>query len=353
MWDAASCMDRTVRMMPKQIPALKKKQIRSLPYSRSAMFRAMAKREAAVFRGVPVDTQRHELLDSTESLIHALSNKFPWHTNSRVQVGPSAIQKRLPVREIMRRWRGRRAVVGVTDLHIRGTRLEEFIDTRALSEFNLIIRGSDKLSDQEMLTLVIASPGNVTDSHSDDPDGTNHCFTGKKLWLAWETFEGIKAGMQDVERQNVYGAAKFSMARFLSLKSARWWLVTAGDTLFLPANFTHKVFTLEYYLGVGSFHIGLPGCLDNLSRWLYYGPLWSLDDPAGDNKDLVDEIASICLRIAKRTGAASVRTRNRWGYEQMLEGYRHWCAHTKSAIRKQVLQHDQFRQLVDVAKSAN
>ncbi len=352
LWDRVAGMDRTVRIASKQIPALKKKLISSRAYSRSAMFSAMAKREAAVFRGVPVDTQRLKLLDPTDSLVHALSTKFPRRTTSRVQVGPSAIEKRLPVREIMRRWREKRAVVGVTDLHIRGTRLEDFIDTRALSNFNVIIRGSDNLSDQEMLTLVIASPGNVTDSHSDDPDGTNHCFTGKKLWLAWETFEGIKAGMQDVERQDVYGAARFSMSKFLSLKSARWWLVINGDTLFLPANLTHKVFTLEYYLGVGSFHVGLPGCLDNLSRWLYHGPLWSLDDSKGENKDLVDEIVSICLRIARRTASASNRTRDRWGYDQMLDGYRYWLANTKYHIRKQVLGHDEFRQLVDIARTA-
>ncbi len=352
LWDRVSQMDRTVRITRKQIPALKKKQIISGPYSRSAMFDAMASRDAAVFHGVPIDTQRHQRLDPTDSLVHALSTKFPRRETSRVQVGPSATQKCLPVREIMRRWRGRRAIVGVTDLHIRGTKLEEFIDTRALSDFNLIIRGSDRLSTQEMLTLVIASPGNVTDSHSDDPDGTNHCFTGKKLWLAWETFEGIEAGMQDVERQSVYGAARFSMARFLSLKSSRWWLVTGGDTLFLPANLTHKVFTLEYYLGVGSFHVGLPGCLDNLTRWLYYGPLWSLHDPVRENENLVDEIVRVCLRIAKRTAAASQRSRDRWGYGQMLDGYRHWRANTRKQIRDRVLRHDDFRELVDVARSA-
>lgn len=352
LWDLVAGMDRTVRIASKQIQALKKKQIRSQAYSRSAMFQAMAKREPAVLRGVPVDTQRDKELDSTESLVHALSTKFPRRTTAKAQVGPSAMEKRLPVREIMRRWRGKRAVVGVTDLHIRGTRLEEFIDTRALSDFNLIIRGSDNLSDQEMLTIVIASPGNVTDSHSDDPDGTNHCFIGKKLWLAWETFEGITAGMQDVERQKVHGTARFSMSTFLSLKSARWWLVTTGDTLYLPSNLTHKVFTLEYYLGVGSFHVGLPGCLDNLSRWLYYGPLWSLDDPKGENKDLVDEMVSICLRMARRTGSASNRTRNRWGYELMLDGYRYWLTNTSSRIRKQVLQHDEFSQLVNIARTA-
>lgn len=352
LWERVGQMDRTVRISPRQVPALQKKQIRSQPYSRSAMFDAMAKRRAAVFRGVPVDTQRHERLDPTDSLVHALSTKFPRRETSRVQVGPAAIQKRLPVREIMRRWRGRRAVVGVTDLHIRGTKLEEFIDTRALSNFNLIIRGSDRLSSQEMLTLVIASPGNVTDSHSDDPDGTNHCFTGQKLWLAWETFEGIEAGMQDVERQDVYGPAKFSMRNFLSLKSSCWWLVTDGDTLFLPSNLTHKVFTLEYYLGVGSFHVGLPGCLDNLSRWLYYGPLWSLNDPQAENEDLVDEIASICLRTARRTARASNRARDRWGYAQLISGYRHWLATTKRHIRDEVMHHDDFRQLVDIARIA-
>ena len=352
LWTKASDMDSNIRVSKKHLPALKRKFVPARPYSRQAMFDSMAKRRACVFQGVPVLSHAIKGLDTRESLVHSLSTQFPRLERSRVQVGPSHAVTRLPVREIMRRWKGQRAIVGVTDLHIRGTKVENVIDTRALSDFNILIRGSEDLALQEMMTLVIASPGNVTDSHSDDPDGTNHCFFGKKLWLAWETFEGIEAGMQDIERQDVFSKAKFSMSRFLSLKSSRWWVVSTGDTLFLPSNLTHKVLTFSYYLGVGSFHVGLPGCIDNLSRWLHYGPLWSRNDAKGENQSLVDEIAALCVRTARRAQAGCQRTRRRWGYDQFPGAYKYWLRNTSSRVRKQVCQHPGLGELIDLAKTS-
>ena len=316
------------------------------------MFSRMARRQVGVFRDLPVAACKQRGLDERESLIRTLSSKFPKNEMSNVQVGPAGKRTRLPVREIMRRWSGQKAVVGVTDLHIRGCRVEEAIDTKALSDFNLLIRGTEDLAVQEMMTLVIASPGNVTDSHSDDPDGTNHCFFGKKLWLAWDTFDGIAAGMEDVERQDVYTRAKFNMEKFLGLKSACWFIVSDGDTLFLPANMTHKVFTLDYYLGVGSFHVGLPGSFDNLARWIYHGPLWELDDPHNETSGLVDEVAKICVRTARRVKNASIKTQQRWGYDRLAEGYAYWQKNTRSAVKKAAMANPYFKEFAELAQFA-
>ena len=56
-----------------------------------------------------------------------------------------------------------------------------------------------------MYSLVISTRGYVTDSHSDAPDSTNYCFTGRKLWIAWETQEGLEHGLEDVEHVKVKG----------------------------------------------------------------------------------------------------------------------------------------------------
>lgn len=352
IWKTISGMDSTVRASKGMMPEIAKRRIYSQAYSRDKMFIEMAKRRPAIFRDVPVFAKDKRGIESKDALIRTLSTKFPKGELSNVQVGPTRIQRRLPVTEIMRRWEGQRAIVGVTDLHIRGTRVEDVIDTQALSDFNILIRGTDNLSTQEMMTLVIASPGNVTDSHSDDPDGTNHCFFGKKIWLVWETFEGIEAGLEDVERQDVYDAAKFNMTKFMSLPSARWFVVSTGDTLSLPSNMTHKVFTLDYYIGVGSFHVGLPGSIDNLSRWIYHGPLWSLADRKGENVDLVDEIARICLRTARRARAGSPSMQERWGYSYLRDGYKHWVSNTSATIKKQVLRHLDFSEFVELASNA-
>ena len=123
--------------------------------------------------------------------------------------------------------------------------MEEVIAPEVLSAFNLLTRSSPGARRQEMFSFVISSRGHLTDSHSDAPDSSNFCFTGRKLWLAWDTYEGAGYGLQDVERTPVKGRARFDMRSWLSLRSARWFLVNPGETLFLPASMTHKVITLE------------------------------------------------------------------------------------------------------------
>lgn len=352
LWSDAESMDSTLRVTPHQHDALRRKLVRTQPFSRERMFHDMARRRVSVFRNVPVLVRRTARATTREALIDAFTRAFPPREKSRVQVGPSHAVTRLPVREILRRWMGGRAIVGVTDLHIRGTGVERVIDTQALSNFNALIRGSEDLATQEMMTLVIASPGNVTDSHSDDPDGTNHCFLGKKLWLAWDTFEGMSRGLEDVERQVIGDQAKFDMSRFLALPSSRWWAVSAGDTLFLPGSLTHKVVTLEPYLGVGSFHIGLPGSLDTFTRWLYHGPLWSIDDPRHENAGLVEEAIDVALRITRRARTGSQRTKERWGYHHMNQAFTTWTRTAHSDVRRHVMENDPFRQLVELARDA-
>lgn len=352
LWQQAEEMDRTLRITPRHFESLHRKFVRPTTFSRHSMFLNMARREVSIFRGVPVLVHGDKASNTRDTLIAALSKKFPPRENSRVQVGPSHHSTNLPVREIMRRWLRGRAIVGVTDLHIRGTKVEDVIDTAALSDFNVIICGSDDLAREEMMTLVIASPGNVTDSHSDDPSGTNHCFFGKKLWLAWDTFEGMPSGLQDVERQSVPGQAKFDMSRFLALQSSRWFLVSTGDTLFLPGNLTHKVVTLEPYLGVGSFYLGLPSSLDSLTRWIYHGPLWSILDPKKENAGLVDEAAKVVLRVARRAHFGPMKLKDRWGYHYMYAAYAAWKKSANPETRRCALEHPTFRSIVEIAKSS-
>lgn len=352
LWKDAARMDSTLRVNKNHYAGLKRKFVAPKVYSRERMFLDMAQRRVSIFRQVPVLVRKYQGVDTRDVLVNALCKKFPPKETSRVQVGPSHTVKRLPVREIMRRWLGGRAIVGVTDLHIRDTKVNEVIDTQALSHFNILIRGSEDLSLQEMMTLVIASRGNVTDSHSDDPDGSNHCFFGKKLWLAWDTFEGMQAGLEDVERQQVYDVCKFNMSAFLKLKSSRWFLVCDGETLFLPGNLTHKVITLEPYLGVGSFHVGLPSSLDSLTRWLYHGPLWSIADRNNECANLVNEAATVTLAVAQRARAGSDRLKNRWGYHYLNKAYVTWCKTVSKSVRHQVSGHDTFRRLLKLAASA-
>jgi hypothetical protein len=337
LWQQAARYDRRLRL-PRNaaqrqalLAALARKRIAAQPYSQAALFGAVAGSRPAVLQGVPVPVagaERHGLVDA---LVAALERGFGDEPCARAQIGPQRVRRHLTVPQLMRRWDSGRHLVSVTDLHVRGTPLARSIDTRALSAFNLLPRGGETMQRQEMMTLVVASAGNVTDSHSDDPDGSNHCFVGRKLWLAWDTFEGRRVGLQDCEREPVNGSARFDLARFCALPGARWWTVESGQTLFLPGRFAHRVITLEPYIGIGSFYVTPASCLDSLMRWYVHGPLWSLDDPEGDNDGLVDGIARALQRRTKRLAHGSAAARRQWGLAHVALGLRRWRARWPAA----------------------
>jgi hypothetical protein len=352
LWDVAERLDPTIHVTARQLPALTGKFVKPMPYSRALMFHNMARRIVGIYRGVPMPVRAARGISKRQALIDALSHRFPAREIARVQTGPKHLLKRIPVREVMRRWHRGRAILGVTDLHIRNTWVEAILDTRELSFFNALIRGSEDLALEEMMTLVIASAGHVTDSHSDDPDGTNHCYFGQKLWLAWDVFEGMAAGLEDVERQEVLTDARFDMRTFLSLASSRWFLVSTGDTLFLPGNLTHKVLTLEPYIGIGSFNLGLPSSLDTLTRWIHHGPLWSINDKKGENTRLVSEALRATLAMAQRARDGSPLLRARYGYRWMGNAYRVWKSTTPPDVQAIVARNEAFACLLEIAQSA-
>lgn len=192
------------------------------------------------------------------------------------------------------------------------------IDCSLLSSFNLLAGAPDPIGTEEILTMVVSSAGALSDSHTDDPDGSNHCFAGEKLWLVWDSFQGLARGLEDVERCDVYGdQAAFSISRFLAVPGSRWFVVTPGQTLFLPGHLTHKVITLERYLGVGSFFVMLPSYLRTLMRWTKHTPLWALTAPPRQRLDLVDLITGRVIRKIGELSDGSRAEKDRWGLPYM------------------------------------
>lgn len=219
-----------------------------------------------LFEDVSVPFLRQSGGGKKQAILGAILGGFPRSSMALARTGYSGTRRRITMTELLRRWLSGRSIVNVTDLHIRGTRFERLVDTSSLSDFNLLINKSREISEEEMLTMVVSTAGAVTDSHTDDPDGSNHCFLGQKLWLVWDTFAGLSGGLEDVERSSVGSRrARFDLDTFLSIRSSRWFIIGENQTLFLPGNFAHKVVTLENYFGVGSFFVMLPSYLRNLS----------------------------------------------------------------------------------------
>jgi hypothetical protein len=96
--------------------------------------------------------------------------------------------------------------------------------------------------------------------------------------------------------------------------------------------------------------VGLPSSLDSLTRWLVHRPLWSLADRRNEHAGLVDEVARLALRIARRCREGSPRVRERWGYDHLHAAYRQWHNSTARDVRARALAHETFAGLVELAQ---
>jgi hypothetical protein len=322
LFEAAASNDSTIHFRQRLLPALRRRRVAPRPFSRHALFDGMATARINLFSGL--NLLQRPSPDPQTSIIDGLRAGIGRSEQVRIQAGPSRCRYQVSVPTLMDRWESRRALVSVTDLHIRGTRLETIIDTSSLSDFNLLCTGSGKMAREEMMTMVVSSAGNVTESHSDDPDGSNHCFVGRKLWLAWDTFEGLARGLDDCERRPVIRSTAFDLEVFLSLKSSRWFVVSPGQTLFLPGHLTHRVITLERYLGVGSFYVSLPNCIRTIARWTLRGPLWSMDDHRGEYAELIGEIAAAAGARIRHLRRASRTQQAKWGLSFVNRPSAYW-----------------------------
>lgn len=324
-WDQAQEIDPTLTVSGRDMSELRKRQLQPCPFSRDLLFTSMVNGEPVLFENLCVPVRREQRLGVRDAVLRALKQGFPGNDKFQVRCGRSSTPKSMIVTELLRLWTNGRAMVNVTDLHIRGTEVIRNIDCSRLSDFNILAEAQGDVGREEMLTLVVSSAGAFTDSHTDDPDGSNHCFIGKKLWLVWDTFLGLSRGLKDVSRCTVrMRRAAFDMSVFLSIPGSRWFLVEPRQTLFLPGHLTHKVITLEPYLGIGSFFVMLPNYLRTLIRWTEHTPLWALNLPASRRMDLVNEITRRVIHKIAALESATAQQRSRWGLAYLLGSFKNW-----------------------------
>lgn len=346
LWVEAAAIDRTLKVREQDLPQLKRKRVKPVPYSRELMFTLMSRGQVCLFERLQVPV-KGEGGDVRTVIAEGIRSGLPRSRTARTQTGRSRRLCRMRIPEVIRRWQDGRSIVGVTDLHFRETKFDDLIDTTSLSDFNVLCHdpefGDDFMSKIEMMTLVISSKGNMTDTHTDDCDGTNHCFLGRKLWLAWDRIEGKSVGFQDVDRDPVCGQAAFDLETFLSLPSSRWFTVEPGQTLFLPGSMSHKVITLEHYLGVGSFHVALPSYLRSLERWVIY------DTQNIVPKGLLGKINSAVIRRAKEVGRAPGAVKEQWGLSQMKEAVANWRVDRRNSVRGMLPRNPLFIEFFETA----
>lgn len=348
-WRGAAEIDGTLSMKSTDWPRLDRIAIHPESYSLPKLHKSMERSKPVLFRDCPVALKNPGQHDPDKALLQLLATGFPKDERARVKMGPSAQLRYLDVPDVVRRWQSGRSVLNVSDLHFRDTKFAEGIESSVLTNGNILCLGSEDIAAQEMLTLVISTKGAMSDSHSDDPDGNNHCFIGKKLWLAWETFEGRSKGLEDVSRDETETRAKFSMSKFLALRSACWFTVERNQTLFLPGRMTHKVVTLENYIGLGCFYVTIPNCLGTVMRWSKYGPLWSLN--LRENDSLVDEVTRAATREVRRLKLAPAQTQEQWGLRHLMRTVSKFEKEIPGAERRRLLKNQAFAELIQACSS--
>jgi hypothetical protein len=320
IFEQARRIDPTLKVLDKHRAELGRRRLHPVVYSRETLFASMAAGKPVVFRDVPVPVRGERERGLRQAVFENLRSGFAKDETFRVRRGRDGERREtLRVDELLRRWSGDRGLVNITDLHIRGSKLFKRIDTTALCDFNLLAGARDPAGAEEMLTMVISSAGVFTDSHSDVPDGSNHCFTGRKLWLVWDTFEGIARNLEDVERSGTdREQAAFNLSAFLAVPGSRWFIVEDGQTLFLPGHLTHKVVTLQNYIGIGSFFVMLPSYWRTLSRWTEHTPLWALNARPAERMTVVNQITRRVTRKVKWLAGQPERERVRLGLPHLV-----------------------------------
>lgn len=324
-WDLAATVDPSLKLRPHLQAKLASRQVPVVRYSRERLFTSMVNGAPVIFKNFQVPLRRKSLRDNKAGLAEACARLFPEHERVRVRTGPSHQRSYLLTPELIRRWNGKRAVVNITDLLVRPTPIMKIIDTTGLSAFNLLPRSRrEDIQSLELMTMVISAARGFSDSHTDDLDGSNHCFAGRKLWLVWDEVDGLSSGLEDVERCEVDGRAAFDMEVFLSLPTARWFVISEGQTLFLPANYAHKVVTLEHYLGIGSFFVMLPDYLRTLLCWQRLPPTWSIASPRYRRKCHVETVTRAVTNRVRALMKAPAAVQRFWGLNHLRRAVSDW-----------------------------
>lgn len=325
--------DRSLRVPDGAADALMAKRLAPRTFDQTTLFARMATQSPALFSDFPAPMTPSVARSNApgDALVRQMANS-DGQSRYLVRFGSHDSQQHLTISEIVRRWRVPGAVLGITDLPVRNTDLNTVFDPGFLAPWNLMPLASPAVQRLEMLTAVISTAGKLTDSHSDDMAVCNHCVTGSKLWLAWDTYDGLDSGLEDVERTKVANRAAFSLNDFLSIDSACWFLVGPGETVFLPGKFTHRVYTLENYIGVGSFYVGLPNLLHTASRWLRDGSLWD-PDPNGGKGQLVDDLCAAAKDVLESFEGTDQNVSAAHGLATVAASLDHWSGAFAPDIR--------------------
>ena len=331
---------------------LSKKRLTSKAFSFEHLFKNLAESRPCLYfdygaRGAQGDYRLGITKSRLLPILKSTQDTFRYKISR--ELGAEPVE--LTIGELMQEWEKDENMLRITNLHLRTIDLVDSTELDLICPFNLLVHGNKDLKKLEMMTLMVSTTGGITESHSDDTDVNNHCVAGRKLWLCWDTSEGMKAGLEDCEKVDVYGKPKFSLETFLELESSTWVLVAEGETLFLPGNFTHKVITLEKYIGIGGFFVSFPTMLHTFERWLGRKDEFQHREPLYRRRhgDLVAESIEASLidaskKIYKQLLLEGEDAQRLWGTQHAGKSLKEWEHVSGNTESENLKQNQRFRE---------
>ena len=339
-WKRAAKIDKSLSCSGAVLKGLAKHKLPSQEYSRRRLFSAIARQEPILFHDFPLRSTLNPFFKDGVDSACRLRALFKAPTKTLTRAGPAKRARYLRIHKVIDIWERNRAILSANDVFFRISKLDQVFDCAAISDFNILPTAPPRINHLEVATLLMGTAGCMTDSHSDDPDGCNHCVEGKKLWLVWDRREGQARGLEDCEYDDVHTQARFSVKAFLQVQSAKWFLVSEGQTVFLPGNLTHKVITLERYLGISSFYVGLPNALSSLTRWKINGTIMVTDEYR-------NEIMKLLTKRLDQVVASNGQIKERWGFYHLKEALSFWEQRYPRSQREEMRSNSRFRELAD------
>ncbi|HMO94108.1 MAG TPA: hypothetical protein PKD64_18130 [Pirellulaceae bacterium] len=112
----------------------------------------------------------------------------------------------------------------------------------------------------------------------------------------------------------------------------------------MPGNFTHKVITLEPYIGFGSFYVSLPGLVGTIKRWL----LRETSDVQGA---FIQNFVAECKPVIRRISGRSAGSQKKLGLGYFPKAARHWKREASSADMEILQNSIEFQELIQFANS--
>jgi hypothetical protein len=152
LFSCAARIDDSVAITQRQVPGLANIVVNVSKYSRDTLFKNMAEGKVSVFSDFPaplktVGQRRHAC--PADLILDAFYNS-DIQDRIRTKSGAKEVWKYLAVADLADKWKRDRAKINVTDFHFRDTSIEDVIDTRRLSRFNLYPCSTEQTSWLEM-----------------------------------------------------------------------------------------------------------------------------------------------------------------------------------------------------------